>query len=110
MNNFENKTVGEKIGERIVYLREKKGYTCNALASKAEISQSFLREIEMGMKNPTVLTVLSLCEALGISLVEFFDDKTQERFANDPLFTRVYALTPVQRAALLAFLKTLPLN
>lgn len=110
MKTGANKTIGEKVGERVVYLREKKGYTCNALANMAGVSQSFLREIERGSKNPTVLTVLSLCEALGISLVEFFDDETQERFAKDPLFARIYALTPVQRAALLAFLKTLPLN
>lgn len=57
-----------------------------------------------------MLTVLSLCEALGISMVEFFDDETQERFESDPVFALVYALSPVQRAALFEFLKTLPLN
>ena len=104
------KIIGKKVGERIVYLREKKGYTCNALANRAGISQSFLREIELGSKNPTVLTVLSICEALGISMVECFDDETQERFESDPVFALVYALSPVQRAALFEFLKTLPLN
>lgn len=39
-------------GARIKELREKAGYTVNKLANLAGISQSYLRDIELGNKNP----------------------------------------------------------
>lgn len=62
------------VGRRIKTLREAKGLTVNKLANIAGISQSFLRDIELGNKNPTVETLSYFCEALGISLSDFFDD------------------------------------
>lgn len=62
------------VGKRIKTLREAKGLTVNKLANIAGISQSFLRDIELGNKNPTVETLSYFCEALDISLSDFFDD------------------------------------
>ena len=42
------------VGERIKELREKRGLTVNKLANLAGISQSYLRDVELGNKNPTV--------------------------------------------------------
>lgn len=42
------------IGERIIFLRTAKQYSVNKLANLAGISQSYLRDIELGNKNPTV--------------------------------------------------------
>ena len=52
------------IGKRITFLRTQKNYTVNRLANKAGISQSYLREIELGNKNPTVEILSYLCEVL----------------------------------------------
>ena len=57
---------------RIKALREAKGFTINKLASQAGISQSFLRDIELGNKKPTVDTLDAICWALDISLSDFF--------------------------------------
>lgn len=65
------------VGERVKWFREKKGITVNKLANLAGISQSFLREIELGRKKPTVETLALVCEALGITLKDFFDDGTR---------------------------------
>ena len=45
------------VASRITYLREKRGLTTNKLANLAGVSQSHLREIELGMRNPTVETL-----------------------------------------------------
>lgn len=62
------------VGARLIYFRELKGITTNKLANLAGISQSHLREIELGKKNPTVETLSYFCDALGITLSDFFSD------------------------------------
>lgn len=60
------------VGERIKYFREQKSITVNKLANLAGVSQSYLREIELGKKQPTVEYLEYICWALNISLKEFF--------------------------------------
>ena len=66
------------VGKRIKALREVKGMTVNKLANMAGISQSFLRDIELGNKNPTVETLSYFCDALNITLSEFFNENDYE--------------------------------
>ena len=66
------------VASRIIYLREQKGLTTNKLANMAGISQSHLREIELGLRNPTVETLSYFCDALGVTLVEFFREEDSE--------------------------------
>lgn len=66
------------VGKRIIEIREKQNITTNKLANKAGISQSYLREIEIGGKNPTVEILSYICGALNISLKEFFSDNTSD--------------------------------
>lgn len=60
------------VGERIKYFREERNITVNKLANLAGISQSYLREIELGNKQPTVEYLEYICWALNISLRDFF--------------------------------------
>ena len=60
------------VSKRIIQLREMRGISTNKLANKAGISQSYLREIEMGKKNPTIEVLSYICDALGISIRAFF--------------------------------------
>lgn len=92
------------VGERVKWFREKKGITVNKLANLAGISQSFLREIELGRKKPTVETLALVCEALGITLKDFFDDGTVSPLQNDELSAELFRLTPAQRKKLAEFL------
>ncbi|MGN0179955.1 MAG: helix-turn-helix domain-containing protein [Monoglobaceae bacterium] len=62
------------IGKRITDLREKKNISTNKLANLAGISQSYLRDIEFGNKNPTVEVLSYICYGLDISLQEFFNE------------------------------------
>ena len=87
------------VGDRLRFFREQKQISTNKLANLAGISQSYVRDIEMGNKNPTIEVLFQLCKALDISLRDFFDDDNKV-LLNDPLSTRIYRLNSVQRALL----------
>ena len=62
------------IGKRIQYFRTQKNITVNKLANMAGISQSYLRDLELGKKQPTVEYLSYICDALNISLKRFFSE------------------------------------
>ena len=95
------------IGERIKYFRMQKGYSTNKLANESGISQSYLRDIELQNKNPTIEIINLICKTLGITLKQFFDDDTSDSINNDPLIQKIFQLNSEQRETLLAFLKTI---
>ena len=95
------------VGKRITFFRESKGYSVNKLAILSGISQSYLRDVELEKKNPTVEIVSCLCDTLGISLKEFFDTEIDGSFFEDPLIEQIYHLTPAQRKSLAAFLDSM---
>ena len=95
------------VGKRISFFREQKGMTVNKLANKAGISQSYLRSIELEEKNPTVEFLSYICEALDISLKEFFDDNVEHELKDDPVLREFYQLTPKQRNALHLFIESM---
>lgn len=95
------------VGKRITKLRTAKGYSVNKLANLSGISQSYLRDVELGNKNPTIEIMSLVCQTLGITLKEFFDDQTVSMIESDQLFAKIYQLKPNQRQALLDFLRTM---
>lgn len=95
------------VAQRLVELRNMRGITTNKLANLAGVSQSHLREIELGTRNPTVETLSFFCDALGITLREFFNEETQT--INPFLLSAVQQLTDEQQTALADFIKTLAL-
>ena len=91
------------VGKRIKLLREKIGYTQNKLAEWAGVSQTHLRRVELGEADITVGHLSVICDALGISMKDFFSDTSE----HDELASAVSALTPKQRQLLIAFLKSM---
>lgn len=67
------------VGSRIKELREKRGFTQNRLAEWVGVSQTHLRRVELGEADITVGHLTLICDALGISLREFFFDPKEER-------------------------------
>lgn len=83
-----------------------RGLTVNKLANLAGLSQSFLREIELGNKTPTVETLSYFCDALEISLAEFFS--TEEKSDINPILkTSLSRLTDEQQISLAQFLNSI---
>ncbi len=69
----ENMDLNKKIGERIIRLRKERGLTMEKLAYESGISKGGLSEIERGMKEPRLSTLIKICEALDITLKDFFN-------------------------------------
>lgn len=92
------------VGERIIELRTAKGFTTNKLANLAGVSQSHLREIELGKRNPTVETLSFFCDALGVSLSDFF--RSDDEGVNPYLLTAIKGLSDSQQMKLADFINS----
>jgi transcriptional regulator with XRE-family HTH domain len=58
------------VGRNLARLRTQKGVTQEQLADKSGFSQQYLSGLERGRRNPTVVTVYELAQALGVSHVD----------------------------------------
>lgn len=94
------------ISKRLISLRTQCGYTQNGLAERAGVSQSHLRRVELGQADITVSHLELLCDAMSISLKEFFSEDSNK----DDLSVAFSALSPKQKKLLLEFLKSLQDN
>lgn len=65
-NNF-------NIGERLFELRTNLGLSQEQLALRADITTTYLGQIEHNTKRPTVYVIEKLCSALNMTLKDFFD-------------------------------------
>ena len=92
-----------KVGERIISLRERCGLTQNGLADRAGVSQTHLRRVELGHADITIGHLQLLCDAMGISLEEFF--KSEE--CSDKISVALSKLSPRQKTLLLTFIESL---
>ena len=91
------------VGKRLLELRDRCWLTQNGLAEKAGVSQTHLRRVELGQADITVGHLRLLCDAMGISLQEFFNIETR----NDELSIALSKLTPKQKKLLIAFIESL---
>lgn len=91
------------ISKRLIHLRKQCGYTQNGLAERAGVSQTHLRRVELGQADITVGHLQLLCDAMSISLKEFFEEDTN----TDEMSVAFSKLSPKQQKLLLAFLEDL---
>ncbi|HJB71060.1 helix-turn-helix transcriptional regulator [Flavonifractor sp. An10] len=56
--------------------RQEKGISQNQLAKLVGISQPYMNQIETGVRNPTLPTLMKICEILDISLFGKEDEET----------------------------------
>ena len=65
----------EAVAARILALCNERGIAINALASSAGVSPSTVYSmLNSKSKNPGVVSLQKLCDGLGITLRQFFDD------------------------------------
>lgn len=91
------------ISKRLVELRTKSHLTQNALAERAGVSQTHLRRVELGHADITVGHLELLCDAMGITLQDFFNVKPEQ----DNLSIALSKLTPKQKILLINFIENL---
>jgi len=95
------------IGQRIVELRTRLGWTTNFLANRCGLSQSFLRSVEIGEKGISVEKLEYICDAMDVSLKTFFDIPSEEESIDGKLLRRIELMTKEQKVTLLKFLDAL---
>ena len=91
------------VGKRLLELRDRCWLTQNGLAEKAGVSQTHLRRVELGQADITVGHLQLLCDAMGITLQDFFNTEAE----NDELSIALSKLTPKQKKLLIAFIESL---
>lgn len=60
------------LGDRLKALRARQAFTLDQLATASGVSRAMISRIERGEASPTAALLARLCEALGLSLSEFF--------------------------------------
>lgn len=91
------------VGKRLIALRERCGFTQNGLAERADVSQTHLRRVELGQADITVGHLQLLCDAMSISMQEFFGETSD----SDEIAAAFSRLSPKQKTLLLTFLESL---
>jgi transcriptional regulator with XRE-family HTH domain len=58
------------VGRNFARLRREKGLTQEQIEERSGLSQQYLSGLERGKRNPTVITLYELAQALGVSHIE----------------------------------------
>ncbi|MCW5704893.1 MAG: helix-turn-helix transcriptional regulator [Bradyrhizobium sp.] len=58
------------VGRNFARLRREKGLTQEEVERRSGLSQQYLSGLERGLRNPTVITLFELSQALGVSHLE----------------------------------------
>ncbi len=56
--------IAKQFGLRVRKLRDKRGFSQEKLAAKANIDRAFLSGIERGVENPTLFTIQAIADGL----------------------------------------------
>ena len=73
------------VGRNVRRMRLAKGLTQEALAERSGFSQQYLSDLEHGRRNPTVVTLFELAQALGASYLNLLLDDAGVAGAAEPL-------------------------
>lgn len=103
VNNF-------NCGKRIKELRKLHSISQERLALNAGITTAYLGLLERDKRNPTVHTIEHICNALNISLSEFFSPAENENKSisvNDQINSQLLGMDDEEKAAVLQLIKQL---
>ncbi len=79
-----------EIGSKIKDLRILKGLTQEELASRTELSKSFISQLERDLTSPSIATLGDILQSLGTNISDFFNDEKEEQivFSKDDYFEK----------------------
>ncbi|MCP4385548.1 MAG: helix-turn-helix transcriptional regulator [Hyphomicrobiales bacterium] len=67
------------VGRNFARLRREKGLTQEQVEERSGFSQQYLSSLERGRRNPTVITLFELAQALGVSHVELVEPDSEDQ-------------------------------
>lgn len=107
MNNIQD-VIMLDYGQRIKYFRDVAGISANALAKNVCLDPTTIYKIEANDSKPSLGSLERICDALGISLADFF---AEDRLDLEPELRRLLnsakKLSPEQREYLQKLLDSL---
>ncbi|MFC4347323.1 helix-turn-helix domain-containing protein [Kordiimonas lipolytica] len=87
------------VGQKIKALRTAEKLTLDGLARMSGVSKSMLSQIERGLTNPTLGTLWSLTQSLGIDIASLLDDGAGETPGGPEIkLTKAYETPEIQSA------------
>lgn len=101
------------IGQRIHELRTNRRLSQEQLALRSNITPTYLGLIERNLKNPTLKVIEQLCNALNISLADFFISDTAQNETCEPdnfsqqILTLINSCTDKEKQYILRIIKYL---
>ncbi len=78
------------VGLRVKQLRKMNNMTTKELSSLCGVSQSTISKLENGNRIPDIPIIEKICDALNISLVEFFMTEKLTEPLNENMITLIY--------------------
>jgi transcriptional regulator with XRE-family HTH domain len=69
------------VGRNVKRLRIAAGLTQAALAERMGVDRAYVSGLELGQRNPTVVTLWHITKALGVKLQALFDEERARRRA-----------------------------
>jgi transcriptional regulator with XRE-family HTH domain len=66
------------VGRNLSRIRTAKGLTQEALAERSGFSQQYLSGLERGRRNPTIVTLYELAQALEVGYLELLQPEDME--------------------------------
>ena len=75
----ESTQILKALGKRIAYLRKQKGMSQEDFADASGKMINTISNIERGLSDPKVTTLMSIAKALDISIEELFSENTQKQ-------------------------------
>ena len=79
-------TISEAISTKISKICNEKNISINKIASMSCLTQSTVQHlVDNRSKNPKLLTLVRICDGLGITLKDFFDDRLFENINREDL-------------------------
>ncbi|HVD99824.1 MAG TPA: helix-turn-helix transcriptional regulator [Cytophagaceae bacterium] len=73
LSKVKKELLQKKVGQRIIELRTKKGWTQSDLARACNKDRQALEKIENGKVNPTLYTLMEVAKALEVKISELVD-------------------------------------
>lgn len=71
--------MANQLGDKLKTLRKNKGFTLESLAKAAQVSKSYLWELEnREVKNPSAQRLTTIADQLGVTADYFLDDDSRD--------------------------------
>ncbi len=55
------------VGDNCARIRKERGWTQETLAERSGLTQQYISDLERGKRNPTIVTIFELAQALKVS-------------------------------------------